>query len=157
MLDQHIFTDEGWRKAASLSHPTLRLRISTLNDDYDRLSMTPVKILPKQVDVVAVSGAQSCLWSRSEFLQSGFNLCDLAQVHHTMEAANAAPIRIEGAILLRLTGLGENENEPEAAVMVYVSPDDKEILSVQGSDGAVGNHSKKFPKSWGVTPAEFRM
>jgi len=61
VLDHHIFTDEGWKKAALLSHPTLRLRISTLEEDYDHLNLTPAKISPKQVDVVADSGAQSCL------------------------------------------------------------------------------------------------
>jgi hypothetical protein len=76
VLDHHIFTDEGWKKAALLSHPTLRLRISTLGEDYDHLNLNPAKISPKHVDVIADSGAQSCLWSRREFLQSGFNLCD---------------------------------------------------------------------------------
>lgn len=105
ILDHHIFTQEGWKKAASLSHPTLRLRISTHEEDYNCLSMVPAKISPKHIEVVADSGAQSCLWSRRDFLKSGFSLTDLINVHHTMEAANAAPIKINGAILLRLSGM----------------------------------------------------
>lgn len=34
VLDHHIFTQDGWRRATSLSHPTLRLRIFTCDDDY---------------------------------------------------------------------------------------------------------------------------
>ena len=87
VLDHHIFTHEGWERATSLSHPALRLRISTLKEDYIHLGMSPATISPKHIDVVADSGAQSCLWSRREFLKSGFNLADLIKAHHTMEAA----------------------------------------------------------------------
>jgi len=33
-LDHHIFTEEGWRRASSPSHPKLRLRVSTSKEDY---------------------------------------------------------------------------------------------------------------------------
>ena len=34
VLDHHIFTPEGWAKVSSLSHPTVRVRITTNRDDY---------------------------------------------------------------------------------------------------------------------------
>ena len=62
--------------------------------------ITP-KIAESVVDVVADSGAQSCLWSRKSFLASGFSMADLIPVRHTMRAADRAEIEIDGAILLR--------------------------------------------------------
>ena len=38
-------------------------------------------------------------------------MADLIKVHHTMEAANAAPIEIVGAILLRLSGKNDKSDE----------------------------------------------
>ena len=48
-----------------------------------------------------------------------------------MEAANAAPIIIDGAIILRLSGKNEKDEEVQAAVMVYVSPDSKRFYLSQ--------------------------
>ena len=147
VLDHHIFTHEGWKRASSLSHPALRLRISTLEEDYNHLGMTPAKISPKHIDVVADSGAQSCLWSRKEFLKSGFNLADLIEVHHTMEAANAAPIKIDGAILLRLSGKNDKDDEEiQAAVMVYVSPDSKKFYLSREAMVQLGVIARDFPQ-----------
>lgn len=124
-LDHHIFTADGWKKATSFSHPTLRLRMTTNDDDYAELGVSSPRIAPKHIDVIADSGAQSCLWSRREFLRSGFKMDDLIDVHHSMEAANNAPIQIDGAIILRLSGQNESGLEVEAAVMTYISPDAK--------------------------------
>ena len=44
-----------------------------------------------------------------------------------MEAANKAPIRIDGAILVRLSGMNDGGQLIEAAVMVYISPDSKQF------------------------------
>lgn len=121
-LNHQIFTPDGWQRASSLTHPKLRLRVSTCDDDYLEVGIVPPKITPKHINVVADSGAQSCLWSRQEFLKSGFSMQDLIHVHHTMNAANAAQISIDGAIILRLSGTATHGEEVEAAVMTYISP-----------------------------------
>ena len=146
VLDHHIFTQDGWTRATSLSHPTLRLRMFICDDDYQSFGVTPASILPKHIDIVADSGAQSCLWSRKEFLKSGFNLTDLIDVHHTMEAANAAPIRIDGAILLRLSGDNDLGEKIEAAVMVYVSPDAKRFYLSREAMVQLGIIPRGFPQ-----------
>lgn len=153
LLDHHIFTHEGWKRATSLSHPSLRLRITTIEEDYNYLGMTPAKMSPKHIDVIADSGAQSCLWSRKEFLKCGFNLSDLIEVHHTMEAANAAPIKIDGAILLRLSGKNGTDNEIQAAVMVYVSPDSKKFYLSREAMVQLGVIDQDFPKVGAAFPA----
>jgi len=147
VLDHHIFTDEGWKRARTLAHPILSLRISTCKDDYAQFGINPANISPKHIDVVADTGAQSCLWSRREFLRSGFNMADLIKVHHTMEAANAAPIEIDGAILLRLSGKNDKSDEEiHAAVMVYVSPDSKKFYLSKEAMVQLGIIHHDFPQ-----------
>ena len=121
-LDHHIFTD-SWSRKSSLSHPSLRLRMTTEPDDYAQLGYQHSKVAPKHIDVVADSGAQSCLWSRKEFYANGFSKKDLIPVRHAMKAANSAPITIDGAALLRLSGVSGDGDTVEARVMVYISPE----------------------------------
>ena len=123
VLDHHIFTKDGWTRAQTMPHPSLNLRLSTDRDDFGKFKVPYPRISPKQLDVVVDSGAQSCLWSRSDFLKSGFNTHDLIPVHHIMKAANSAPIQIDGATFVRLRGISKDGREIEAAVMVYISPD----------------------------------
>ena len=146
VLDHHIFTKEGWTRAMSLSHPTLRLRMFTLDEDYNSLNMSPVKATPSYVDVVTDSGAQSCLWSRRGFLDSGFVMDDLIRVHHKMEAANAAPILIDGAILLRLSGTSAKGVDIQAAVMVYISPDARSFYLSREAMVQLGVIPRCFPQ-----------
>ena len=153
VLDHHIFTKDGWDKATSLSHPVLRLRISTDVEDYSKMNLKPVAVAPKHIDVVADTGAQSCLWSRRDFLRSGFNLKDLIKVHHTLEAANTAPINIDGAILLRLSGIdNKNGREIQAKVMVYVSPDSKQFYLSREAMVQLGIINQDFPQVGAALP-----
>ena len=48
---------------------------------------------------------------------------DLIPVRHAMRAANRAPIKIDGAVLIRIAGLAAEGSSLETAVMVYISPD----------------------------------
>ena len=86
-LDHHIFTAEGWQRASALSHPSLRLRMTTCQEDYDKFGITYPRIQLKHVEVVVDSGAQSCLWSRRSFLRSGFTQKDLIPVNAVTEVA----------------------------------------------------------------------
>ena len=145
-LDHHIFTQEGWQRATTFSHPTLRLRVTTKLEDYAKFSIEQPRISPKYVNVVVDSGAQSCLWSRSDFLASGFSIGDLIPVRHAMKAANAAPISIDGAILLRLSGRSKQDALIEAAVMTYVSPDAKSFFLSREAMVQLGIISQDFPQ-----------
>ena len=146
VLDHHIFTPGGWQKVHALKHPTLRLRVSTLKKDYSEFSVPFPKIAPKHVDVVVDSGAQSCLWSRREFIRSGFNPKDLIPVRHIMKAANAAPIKIDGAILLRLSGHNKDGKDIEAAVMTYISPDSNDFFISKEAMIQLGIIPHNFPQ-----------
>ena len=39
VLDQHIFTPEGWEEVSSFSHPTVRVRITANRDGYDHMGL----------------------------------------------------------------------------------------------------------------------
>ena len=145
-LQHYLFTAEGWRRAQSLSHPTLNLEISTKKEDYDNFGSKYVKLSQKKIEVVADSGAQSCLWSRDEFLGCGLKMSDLCEVHHVMEAANAAPIRIDGAIILRLSARGKSGDLVEAAVIVYVSPDASRFYLSKEAMVQLGIINQNFPQ-----------
>ena len=79
---------------------------------------------PKQsITVVVDSGAQSFLWSRQECLKFGFTMNELIPVVHKMKSANRSPICIDGAIILRMSGVAPDGSLIEAAAIVYISPD----------------------------------
>ena len=103
-------------------------------------------IAPKYIDVVADSGAQSCLWSRKEYLSSGFSMNDLIPVRHAMRAANRAPIAIDGAVLLRLTGSSADGSHYEAAAMVYISPDAHSFFLSKDAMVQLGVIPPSFPQ-----------
>ena len=74
-------------------------------------------------------------------------MADLIKVHHTMEAANAAPIEIDGAILLGLSGKNDKSDEEiHAAVMIYVSPDSKKFYLSKEAMVQLGIIHHDFPQ-----------
>ena len=115
-------TELGWMVAPRQRHPSIRLRALTKEEDYQGHGVFP-KIAPFHVDVITDSGAQCCLWGQKQFLRVGFKMTDLLKVDHQVNAANKAPIKIVGAILLRLQGKGHDGAAYECAVMVFISPD----------------------------------
>ena len=146
VLDHQIFTPEGWARATSFTHPRLRLKISTNRDDYDRIHVRHPHIKPCAIGVVADTGAQSCLWSRQEFLKCGFSLADLIPVRQGMRAANQSPMQIDGAILLRLQGESVHGDSYQAAVMVYVSPEANAFYLSMEAMIQLGVVHKQFPQ-----------
>ena len=124
VLDHHLFdTKRGWRRAESMSHPTLRLRVEADKRDYEQMGAPFPNIMPSYVNAVTDTGAQSCLWGLKDFYRCGFKDSDLIPVKRTIVAANREEINILGAILLRLKGTDSKGNVHTAVVMVYVTPD----------------------------------
>ena len=146
MLNHHIFTTDGWQRASTLAHPSLRLRVATNGDDYLKFGIPHPRIHPKHIDVIVDSGAQSCLWSRRDFLRCGFSENDLIPVHHAMKAANTAPITIDGAVFIRLSGKSRDDREVEAAVVVYISPDARSFFLSREAMVQLGIVSQDFPQ-----------
>ena len=117
----------GWKRVQGIKHPQLRLRGMTVRSDYESLGLEYKHIDPFHLNVVTDSGAQSCVWSLKGFLNSGFAITDLIPVDHSLKAANKVSIRIDGAIILRLSG-EDYDTKHECAVMVFVSSDVDEFF-----------------------------
>ena len=147
ILDHHIFDSRsGWRRSESMAHPTLRLRVSTNQDDYSRVGASFPDVMPSYVTVVTDTGAQSCLWSLADFYRCGFKDSDLIPVKRTMVAANQDEIVICGAIFLRLSGKDRLGNVHTAHVMAYVSPSTSRFYLSREALVQLGVISKSFPQ-----------
>ena len=121
-LDHHVFTEGEWRRSKFLDHPTLPICISVRRKDYSDFSR-PCPQISRPIKTVSKldSCAQSCLWSRKEFLAAGFKTEDLIPVSLNLSAANKSSIKIDGAILIRINVTVDGEDR-SCATMVYVSP-----------------------------------
>ena len=97
-LDHHIFNCSfGWMIKESQKQPSIKLRISTDESDYQTFKKPCTKIIPSTVQAIADTGAQSSFMGLKVFLRCGFSGLDLLPVKKKMIAANS-----EGTILLLL-------------------------------------------------------
>ncbi|KAK2547281.1 hypothetical protein P5673_032838 [Acropora cervicornis] len=74
-----------------------------------------------EVSAIADTGAQSDLWSMTDFIACGFSRDDLLPVRLGLSAANRSPISIEGAFFSKLTTQPHNGEVTSCRSMVYVS------------------------------------
>ena len=147
ILRNKIFDNElGWQTARRQHHPRLRLRVTTLEADYKFFEIPYPKIAPTYVDVVTDSGAMSCLWGYKPFIRSGFKDTDLIRVDHGMCAANKVPIRIIGAIILRLSGESVSGEKYECAVMVFISAETDDFFLSKEAMQQLAIIPKDFPR-----------
>ena len=146
ILDHHIFhSQDGWKKAESLPHPTLRLKLTTDDSDYNHINAACPKVRPSDVTVVADTGAQSCLWGLRDFYRCGFNDSDLLPVKRTMRAANMDEIEIMGAVFVRISGADVSGKIYTAPIMAYVSPSTEKFYLSRESLVQLGVIPEKFP------------
>ena len=121
-MDHHVFSEGEWRRAKFMDHPTWPTQLSVRRKDYADFSR-PCPQIPSIIKLSAKMDtcAQSCLWSKKEFLAAGFKEEDLIPVSLGLKGANKSSIKIDGAILARLavTVAGKVHN---CATMVYISP-----------------------------------
>ena len=109
-LDHHIFTKGEWTRVRLRDHPRVPITIS-IDTSAKARHRTPI----------ADTGAQSDLWSMTDFLACGFSREDLLPVRVGLSAANRSPISIEGAFLAKLTTKLHNGEVTSCRSMDYVS------------------------------------
>ena len=121
-MDHHAFTNGEWRRTKFLDHPTWPVNLSVRRKDYTDFSRCCPQV-PSKISVAAKldSCAQTCLWSKKEFLSAGFKEEDLIPVSLGLSAANKSSIKIDGAILVRITAVVDGKQH-SCATMVYISP-----------------------------------
>ena len=148
VLAHHIFTKGEWRRARFTEHPTVRLRLS-----IDRGAPTARRQRPDvvaEVDGVTDSGAQSDVWSLSQFLASGFNLEDLHPVSLSLQAANKSRINIAGAFFGVFEGRNPVGDSISCRAMIYVSKDVHSLFLSHESLLALGILPSDFPTIGGA-------
>jgi hypothetical protein len=85
-----------------MDHPTWSAHISVNRKDYAEFSRPCPKVSSFNVVSKLDSCAQSCLWSKKEYLGAGFKEEDLIPVSLGLKAANKSSIEITGAIFVRI-------------------------------------------------------
>ena len=117
----HIFTKGQWRGARFLNHPEVNLTMYVNASDYQTFRRSCPIVAQTDITAMADTGAQSCLRSMTGFLAAGFTPSDLIPVSIDLVAANKSPIKIAGAIILRLQGHSPDSEPFSCATMVNVS------------------------------------
>ena len=145
-LDYHIFTKGEWTQAHLQDHPRVPITISIDTSAQARYRM-PIRTSNTQADVSAIAdtGAQSDLWSMTDFLACGFSHDDLLPVRVGLSAANRSPVSIEGAFFAKLTTKLHNGEVNLCRSMVYVSSSVESMYSSYDSLLNLGILSKDFP------------
>ena len=105
-------------------------------------------VAPTTISAMADSGAQSCLWSLNGFYAAGFSNKHLIPVNVDLVAANKSPIKINGAVLLRLNGLSANGVQLSCACMVYIGEQARGFYLSREAMMELGIVSKDFPIGW---------
>ena len=117
----HIFTKVQWCRARFLNHPNVKLTMTVNSSDYQAFRRSCPIVTQTAITAMVDTGAQSCLWSMTGFLAAGFTPSDLIPVSFDLVAANKSPIKIAGAIILRLQDHSTDTEPFSCATMVYVS------------------------------------
>ena len=117
----HIFTKGQWRRARFLNHPEEKLTMSVNASDDQAFRRSCPIVTQTAITVMADTGAQSCIWSMTGFLVARFTPSDLIPISLDLVAENKSPIKIAGAIILRLQGHSPDSEPFSCATMVYVS------------------------------------
>ena len=121
-LDHHIFTKGEWTRARLRDHPRVPITISIDTSAQVRYhTANRTSITHAEVSDIADTGAQSDLWSMTDFLACGFSRDDLLPVRVGLSAANRSPISIECAFFAKLTTKLHSGKVTSCRFMVYVS------------------------------------
>ncbi|KAK2555623.1 hypothetical protein P5673_022644 [Acropora cervicornis] len=145
-LDHHIFTNGEWKRARLRDHPRVPITISidtSAQTRYRTPNRTSNTIA--EVSAIADTGAQSDLWSMTDFIARGFSRDDLLPVRLGLSAANRSPISIEGAFFAKRTTQPHNGVVTSCRSMVYVSSSVHAMYLSYDSLLNLGVLSKDFP------------
>ena len=145
-LDHHIFSKGEWKRARLRDHPRLPITISLSRPGgTDSSNFTTSSDIHAEVSAIADTGAQSDLWSLSDFIASGFSREQLHPISLSLSAANRSPISIEGAFFARLATQSSSGNITACHSMVYVSSSVKDMYLSYDSLLNLGLLPRTFP------------
>ena len=136
-----------WRKKPSAEQPFIKLKISTSTRDYNEIGYS-LNTEEKSciVPVMADTGCQSCLAGVKLLGKLNLKISDLIPVHMKMAAANAKPINILGAAILRYSGTDSNGNAIETRQITYITDNSEKVFLSKEACQDLGMISQSFPK-----------
>ena len=117
-LEHHIFTEGKWKQARLRDHPRIPIIITVAQSPTNNVNSQNLRA---NVSAIADTGAQSDLWSLSEFLAVGFRREILSPVKLGLSAANSSKIEFEGAFFAKIQVNFGNETSVSCNSMIYVS------------------------------------
>ena len=145
-LDHHIFTKGKWTLAHLRDHPRVPITISIDTSAQTRQSMPDhTSNTHAEVSAIADTGAQSDLWSMTNFFACRFSRDNLLPVSLGLSATNCSPMSIEGAFFAKLTTKLHSSEVTTCHSMVYVSSFGQAMYLSYNSLLNLGILSKDFP------------
>ena len=129
ILGHQVFTKGEWKRARQQEHPRVAITISIDSNEQAKYN-EPTHALHIHVEVSAIpdTGAQSDVWSLSDFLAYRFSHDDLLPVNMGLSAANRSPISIEGAFFAKLTTKSHHGKEPLHNICQQLCPVNVSII-----------------------------
>ena len=123
ILGHQVFTKGEWKRTRQQEHPRVAITISIDSSEQAKYNgHTHAQHIQAEVSAIADTGAQSDVWSLSDFLAYGFSHDDLLPVNMELSAANRSPISIEGAFFAKLATKSHNGKGVSCCSMIiYVS------------------------------------
>ena len=148
VLDHHVYSDSaGWMKKKSDPAPNLMVQVSVNREDYLDLGLP----IPMERETTAGancdSGADSTLWGLKHFHACGFKKGDLYPVvSQKLSSANGSHIDIVGAIVIRISGWGNDGIKREAREVAYVTSQSESFYVSRTALKSLGIIPKCFPR-----------
>ena len=154
--DHHVHqkSTNQWQQRPSSPQPFIKLSIRVEDQDYVDLGFKPIVNNPESsitVPAMADTGCQSCLAGFKIVQQLGLTKNDLIPVKMRMHAANDRPINILGAIILRISGVDQNNNITETRQMTYITKNSNSVFLSKAACIDLGMISENFPTVVGLS------
>jgi len=128
--------------------PYLNLSIRVMEEDYQQLGFDPIVNLnekPIIMRAMADTGCQSCLIGFKQIQRLGLTKHDLINANMRIHAANNQAIKILGAVILRITGTGQDGQQRETRQFSYVTNDADKFFLSKNACVDLGMVSETFP------------
>ena len=79
-----LSSERGWMQKSAEGQPKLKITVSPCSRMYDRFNMDVPRVAAAQIEGLADTGAQSCLWGIKDFYKCGFKRSQLIPVRHRL-------------------------------------------------------------------------
>ena len=110
VLSHHLFDDiqQSWTRRSSQPQPFIDLQITSSRNDYDSFGFGHLakEVRGTTLEVMADTGCQSCIAGVKAIKRLGIRKENLIPVTVKMNAANETALKILGAAILRVSGMG---------------------------------------------------